>query len=137
MNSEQASKPFVRWFSIRNWITLSGLVVALGAIFSFLLLLTIDYFSAEQSPYEGILTYIVAPGFLMFGLLLMVVGWLRQRRRVARAAFDVPVPALVIDLGQQRDRRRLMIFLSISLIFFLISAVGSYQTYHITKSVRF
>src|SRR5262245_2866627 len=137
MNSEPSSKPAVRWFSIRNWITLSGLVVALGAIFSFLLLLTIDYFSPDENPYEGILTYLVAPGFLIFGLLLMIIGWLRQRRRVLRAALGLPAPALVIDLGPPRDRRRLVIFLSLSLIFFLASAVGSYRTYHLTKSVQF
>ena len=49
----------------RNWISLVGMVVAVGALFSFLLLFTLDAISKFSNPYVSILTYIVVPQFLI------------------------------------------------------------------------
>ena len=48
-----------------------------------------------------------------------------------------PLPALRIDLTRPRDRRLFGLFLAGSVLFLLISALGSYQTYHFTESVQF
>ena len=65
---------------LRNWLSLTGLVIVIGSLFSFFLLFVLDTLAHFSNPYVGILTYFVAPGFLIFGLLLTVVG------RVAGAA---------------------------------------------------
>ena len=48
----------------RNWISFSGFTVMVGSLFSFLLLLLLDSMAHFANPYVGILTYLVAPGFL-------------------------------------------------------------------------
>ena len=59
---------------LRSWVSLSGLVVALRSLFSFLLLFVLDTLAHFTNSCIGVLTYLVAPGFLITGLLLTVVG---------------------------------------------------------------
>src|SRR3954471_19102368 len=87
----------------RNWLSLSGLVIIVGSVFSFALLLLLDALAHFSNPYIGILTYLVAPGFFVIGLLLAAFGaFLRHRQMVKYAG---PFPPLRIDLTRPRDRR--------------------------------
>jgi nitrate/TMAO reductase-like tetraheme cytochrome c subunit len=137
MNSDPASaQPTPRRSSFfRNWLSLTGLVVVVGSIFSFFLLLLLDTLAHYSNPYVGILTYLVAPGFLVIGLTLGLLGALLRRRQVVKTSG--PLPPIRIDLTRPRDRRLLGFFLVGSVIFLMISALGSYQTYHFTESVSF
>ena len=137
MKSESAPKSLLSFGIFRNWISLAGVAVATASLFSFFLLLTLDYFAHEQSPYLGILTYLVAPAFLIFGLALVCLGWILHRRKRARAATHGKPFRFFIDLSLPRHRKYLGIFLAIGVMLLLISSVGSYQTYHVTKSVQF
>jgi NapC/NirT cytochrome c family, N-terminal region len=118
----------------RNWISLAGLVLALGSLFSFLLLFVLNAIANVGNPYLGVLTYLVAPAFLILGLILVGAGALWYRRRLKAAG---PVPALQIDLSRARDRRNLAFFVAGSVGFLLVSALGSYKTYQFTESVQF
>jgi nitrate/TMAO reductase-like tetraheme cytochrome c subunit len=114
---------------------LTGLVVVVGSIFSFFLLLLLDTLAHYSNPYVGILTYLVAPGFTVIGLALALLGALLRHRQVIKTSG--PLPPIRIDLTRPRDRRLLGFFVLGSVIFLLISALGSYQTYHYTESVSF
>jgi nitrate/TMAO reductase-like tetraheme cytochrome c subunit len=119
----------------RNWLSLIGLTVMVGSLFSFLLLLLLDALAHFANPYIGILTYLVAPGFLVLGLLVALAGAGLRRRQVLKEAG--PFAPLRIDLTRPRDRRNFAIFLAGSVTFLLVSALGSYQSYHYTESVQF
>ncbi len=119
----------------RNWLSLAGLLVIVGSLFSFVFLLLLDALAHFSNPYIGILTYLIAPGFLVIGMLLTFTGaWLRHRRVVRASGGFAPIR---IDLTRPRDRRILGGFIVGSVVFLLISAVGSYQSYHFTESVQF
>jgi len=114
---------------------MAGGVVAAGSLFAFLLLFLLDQLAQFSNPYIGILTYLVAPGFLVSGLLLILVGVLVQYRlgvRAGRLGLK-----LQFDLTHPRDRRYLGYFILGSVGFLFITAVGSYYTYHFTESVQF
>ena len=64
----------------RNWISWAGMVLAAGALFSFLLLVAIDQFAGHRTVL-GILAYVVAPLFFILGGLVAIVGALLQWRR--------------------------------------------------------
>jgi nitrate/TMAO reductase-like tetraheme cytochrome c subunit len=137
MSSEStaAPAPARRSSVFRNWLSLAGLVVVVGSLFSFFLLLLLDALAHFANPYVGILTYLVAPAFLVIGLILAIVGAFLRHRQILKTSG--PLPPLRIDLTRPRDRRLLGFFLAGSVLFLLISALGSYQTYHFTESVGF
>ena len=123
--------------SFKNWLSLAGAIAAVGSLFAFVFLVAIDTFARAANPYLGILTYIVAPAFLILGLVLIISGWWVQRRQSARQPYGSDARMLAIDLSRPRDRRFLMIFGSGAVLFLLLTAFGSYQTYHFTESVEF
>jgi nitrate/TMAO reductase-like tetraheme cytochrome c subunit len=123
--------------SLRNWISLTGLLLSIAGLFAFLLLVALDYFAKDESPYLGILTYLVAPGLFVAGLSVIFVGFLLQRRQMARATPGTMPPVLTVDLSRPRDRRALFFFLCGSSVVLLITSVASYQTYHVTKTAIF
>jgi hypothetical protein len=74
MNSENIPPPAPRLSLFRNWISLVGLVVGVGALFSFLFLFVLDAISKFSNPYVSLLTYLLVPAFLIFGIALAFGG---------------------------------------------------------------
>ena len=112
-----------------------GFVVMVGSLFSFLLLLILDALAHSSNPYIGILTYLVAPGFLVIGMVMGALGaWFRHRQIIKTVGSFAP---LRIDLTRPRDRRLFGFFLAGSVLFLLVSALGSYKSYNYTESVQF
>ncbi len=134
MNSENKTPVRPRPSLFRNWISFVGAVVALGALFSFLLLFISDAVSKFSNPYVSILTYIVVPVFLISGILLAFVGAGWERRR--RAHGGQPT-SLKMDLDQPHDRRVILTFVSGAIVFLLLSAIGCYNAFNFTESVTF
>jgi nitrate/TMAO reductase-like tetraheme cytochrome c subunit len=134
MNPEITPARRARPSLFRNWISFVGAVVALGALFSFLLLFVSDAIAKFSNPYVSILTYIVVPVFLIGGILLAFVGAWRERRR--RAHGGQPT-SLKLDLDQPHDRRVILTFVSGAVVFLLLSAIGCYNAFNFTESVTF
>lgn len=119
----------------RNWISLMGFTIMVGSAFSFFLLVLLDATAHLANPYVGILTYLVAPVFLIIGMVVAGLGaWLRRRQVIKTVG---PFAPLRIDLTRPRDRRLFGTFLAGSVLFLLLSAIGSYQSYHFTESISF
>ncbi len=121
----------------RNWISWAGLVLAGAALFAFLFLFVIDQWGpGAGNPYIGILSYVVAPGFLFLGLgIFLFGGWWERRYRQ-----HVPsgtAPRVTIDLTNARTRWRLLYFGAGTMCFLLLTAIGSYQTYHVSETNEF
>jgi hypothetical protein len=132
----ESPAPLGRLF--HNWISLSGLVLAGAALFAFFLLFAIDLMAENANPYLGILAYVVAPAFLFLGLTLALTGaWLKRRHERRAGPAAAPHLILSVDLSRPRDRKVLVGFLAGSALFLLLTALGSYQTYHYTESVQF
>jgi nitrate/TMAO reductase-like tetraheme cytochrome c subunit len=129
--------PRGRWSLFRNWLSLGGAVIATGSLFAFLLLFAMDLIAGRSNPYEGILAYLVAPIFLALGLVLMGVGVLRHRRRLRHMTPGTMPQKLMIDLSRPRDQKAAALFIVGSIIFLLLTAIGSQRTYHYTESVQF
>lgn len=119
-----------------NWISAIGAVIGAGALFSFAFLVWMDFSQGEKNPYLGILTYLVAPGFLITGIVLVLFGAWAQRRYALKHAGDRP-DRWQIDFGDIRQRRFIFGFAAAGVLFLILSAFGSYQTYHYSESTQF
>ncbi len=110
-------------------------MLAVAALFSFALLVWVDFTQGEKNPYLGILTYIVAPAFLIMGLAAVFGGAIAQRRWMVKHA-QVP-DKWRLDFSDDRHRRWLVVFGIGAAVFIMLSAFGSYKTYHYSESVQF
>ena len=134
MSAENSpSKP--GWLaSFRNWMSIAGAIVIGIGVFTFLLLFLLDVVAHFSNPYVGILTYMVTPGVGAFGIFLVILGAWLERRRQPGGGFS---SAIKIDFSSRRDQKILGLFLLGGLVFLLLSALGSYETYNYTESVQF
>ncbi|HVT73138.1 MAG TPA: NapC/NirT family cytochrome c [Lacunisphaera sp.] len=133
---EQPSAPVLKPRSnFNNWISAIGGVIAIGALFSFALLTWMDLTGSHKNPYLGIFTYIVAPGFLIAGIALAFFGAWAQRRWMIRHALAPDKWRL--DFSNPEQRRYLILFGIGGVVFLLLSAFGSYQTFHYSESTMF
>ena len=119
-----------------NWISAIGGVLAIGALFSFALLVWIDFTKDNSNPYLGIFTYLVAPGFLIAGLALAFFGAWAQRRWAIKHAATAP-DKWRLNLADPKQRKLLIVFACCAVGFVMLSAFGSYQTYHYSESTVF
>jgi hypothetical protein len=121
----------------RNYLSFAGALVVVAAVVSILLLVLIEFTQAADNPYLGIITYIILPGFLGFGLIVILTGMLLERRRRRRSP-ESEIPAYPkIDLNEPRQRRLVLVVVALSFIFVCASAFGSYRAYEYTESVEF
>jgi hypothetical protein len=122
--------------NFNNWISAIGGVIAVGALFSFALLVWMDFTQGDKNPYLGIFTYIVAPGFLITGIALACFGAWAQRRWAIKHAATMP-DKWRLDFSSPAQRRIMVLFGIGAVGFIMLSAFGSYQTYHYSESVQF
>ncbi len=134
MNNQPTTKSSPSTF--RNWLSLIGLIIAIGGFFAFLLLFAIDMFAHDGNPYMGLLAYVVAPGFMILGMVIVFFGAWLHRRHLKGASAEA-APAITIDLNRARDRKVLIGVSLGAMAFLMLTAFGSYQTYSYTESVQF
>src|SRR5689334_22130289 len=122
---------------VRNPISLVGVALAAVSLINVFFLFLIDAMSERANAYVGILAYMVAPGFLIFGLVLIFVGvWYHRRRERTRQPSDAG-RYLRIDFSDPGQRGAVAFFLTFVLVFVMMSAVGSYRAYEYTDSTQF
>ncbi|MCF7687349.1 MAG: NapC/NirT family cytochrome c [Cephaloticoccus sp.] len=131
----EKSTPGAPRSNYNNWISAIGAVLAIGAIFSFAFLLWMDLTGSGNNPYLGIFTYIVAPGFFFTGAAIMIFGAWAQRRWAIKHSHAPDKWRL--DFHNPKQRRLLGVFIVGGVMFLMLSAFGSYQSYHIAESNAF
>jgi len=123
---------------VHNRLSYVGATVAVLAllVFGFLVVLhTVG--GAARAPYAGLLIFVLVPAVLLFGLLLIPLGMLVERRHWRRTG-AASIPRLpVIDLNDAGDRNAMAVFVSASILLLFLTVFGSYQAYESTESVRF
>src|SRR4026207_1121409 len=122
---------------LRNYISFVGVVIVIASVVSILLLLLVELTQSSNSPYLGILTYVIMPGILIFGIVVTVIGMMLERRRRRRSPDSAIAQYPRIDLNEPRQRRLSLVFFTLAFIFICASAFGSYRAYEYTESVEF
>ena len=119
-----------------NPVSLVGAGIALVSFGTVIIFFLMDVLGYTQSPYLGIFTYMIIPGIMVLGLLLIPVGALLERRRLRKHG-DVPRRYMVLDLNEPTHRTAVMIFTVVTMLLVVVSAAGTYQAYNYSESVEF
>lgn len=122
---------------LHNYISLIGFVFVFTSLASIVFLFVLEFTTTSDNPYLGVLTYVLLPSVMVFGLFVVFVGviWERQRRRKYSPEEIAAYP--ILDLNGPRRRRAFLTFLVCSFIFLMMSAFGSYRAFEYTESVEF
>lgn len=124
--------------SIKNWVSISGAVLAFFNLISIFCLVILSWVFNFGGTYIGLFIYMVLPVFMIFGLLLIPIG-MRMNRKEARRAEkmgevkDWPI----INFNNIATRNASFIFLFGTVFLLIISSIGSYEAFHYTESVEF
>jgi len=120
-----------------NPVTYVGVLLALGIFIAEVFLFTIDFMAHGHNQYLGLLTYLLLPPFLILGLLLIALGAVWHRGRILRGVASAKPHKLHFDATNPHHRNMLFVFITGTVVVFLMTAVGTYKGFHYTESVEF
>jgi hypothetical protein len=123
--------------SSKNWLTIIGSIIAAINLILILLLFVISTIFDKGSTNLGLFIYIILPGFLIFGLLLIPIGMFIERKKIFKGLVHEGSRLPYIDLNDPSHRNGFIIFTITTIIVLFLSTLGSFKAYHITESVEF
>ena len=122
--------------SVYNPVSLAGAGITLVSLGTVVVFFAMDVLGYTDSPYLGIFTYMIIPGILILGLLIIPLGvWLEKRR--LRKSGGRTRKWMLIDLNMPTHRAAVMVFIVGTMLLMVISAAGMYQAYNYSESVEF
>ncbi|MGC8958071.1 MAG: cytochrome b/b6 domain-containing protein [Candidatus Kapaibacteriota bacterium] len=119
-----------------NPTTLTGALISILSFIIILFLIIVELFSENPNPYLGIITFIVLPTFLIFGIILVIFGALRENRRLLSSS-GTKRQLPVIDLNNPRHQIATIVFSVSGLLLLIFSSFGTYKAYEYTDSDQF
>ena len=91
--------------SIKNWISITGAVLAVFNLASILALFILNTVFGFGGQYIGLFIYIVLPVFMIFGLILIPIGMRINRKRARKADQEGrKLPWPIIDFNTKATR---------------------------------
>lgn len=123
--------------STKNWLTIIGAIIAVINFLLILVLFVVSTIFNKQNTNLGLFIYIILPGFMVLGLLLIPVGMFFERRRISKRVEPGKSRLPLIDLNDTRHRNAFIIFTVSTIVLLFFSTLGSFEAYHMTESVEF
>ncbi len=120
-----------------NVITYAGVALSIVVLVCETILFWVDFLAPTHNDYLGIITYLILPPFLILGLILIPVGARWKHRRVLKGLADSKPRAIHIDLSIPEHQNAFIIFVIVTVVVMLMTAIGSYKAYHYTESNHF
>src|ERR1035438_3854275 len=97
----------------RSPVTIAGVLIAVISFGLILFLMLLELLATEHKPYMGIIAFVILPGILIVGLILIAFGAYREHMREKSGHFrhyNFPV----LDLNNPKHRRAFTISPTIS-----------------------
>lgn len=120
-----------------NPITLTGTVLSLLAFFSILILIIVEFVSTQTNSYTGIITFVVMPSILLFGIALILFGAFRENRRLLKVEVSPEDRLPVVNLNNPKHQAALIVVTLGIVILVTATVYGSFKAYEYTDSDEF
>jgi hypothetical protein len=122
--------------SFYNIITLLGAAIVGISIMLIVFLIVLEATAENPNPYMGIIAFVILPLFLGIGLVMIVVGILREHRR-ERLGKPHGLHLPQIDLNNPRHRTAFTVFVFGTFLLLGIGVFTSFKAYEHTESDEF
>ncbi len=124
-----------------NWVTMLGATLVTASTVLIAVTMALGILGRVDSPYLGIVTFLILPGFFVLGLLIIPAGALwrrfRLRKQTPETAAGPPLPFPVLDFNNPRVRSIAVVVALLSIVNMLIIGIISYKGVLYTESVEF
>ncbi len=122
----------------RSVISLIGTALSVAALVLMMSLFALERFGFEGGPYLGILTYLILPMIFVVGLILIPIGAVLWRRKMARRPGGETTQMMpVFDLNVPKTRNWLLIFLAATIFNIVILSAATYKGVEVMESTEF
>lgn len=119
----------------RSPLGLFGIALTTISITLMLVGLVVDQLGILHSPYIGVVTFMILPGGMVTGLLIIPLAAFLRRRQFHR--YGVAKGHLQINLSDHKHRKFVIGFIGLSVINISILGIIGYEGYHFTESSYF
>ncbi|OGQ95878.1 MAG: hypothetical protein A2521_01875 [Deltaproteobacteria bacterium RIFOXYD12_FULL_57_12] len=119
----------------RSPLGLFGVALTTISITLMLVGVVIDQLGLIHNPYIGVITFMILPGGMITGLLIIPLAAFLRRRQYYK--YGVERDHLHINLSDHRHRKFVVGFVALTVINIAILAVIGYEGYHFTDSPYF
>jgi len=124
--------------SIKNWISISGAVLAIFNLATIISVVILNWFFNFGGTYIGLFIYILLPAFMIVGLILIPIGMRLNRASARKSDAEGEVKNWpIINFNNEATRNASIIFIFGTVFLIIISSIGSYEAFHYTESVEF
>lgn len=123
--------------STKNWLSIIGSIIVIINLLLIILLFIISSIWDKSNTYLGLFIYIILPGFLLLGLVMIPIGMLQKRKQIRRSGDPVKSRLPLVDLNDPAHRNAFIIFTVTTIIILFLSTLGSFEAFHFTESVEF
>ncbi len=123
--------------STRNWITIIGSLIASINLLLIIVLFVISTIFNKNETNLGLFIYVILPGFLLLGLIMIPLGIVISRKKRIAAGQDEIKKLPTVDLNNPKHRKAFIIFTIATVIILFLSTYGSFEAFHLTESVEF
>lgn len=123
----------------RNPISMAGATITTVSVVLIASLFAFELIGFIGNPYVGIIAYLILPGFFVIGLLLIPIG-IRRQRKIEEARLksgEEPANFPVIDLNNDRTRRLILTFISLSVVNVVIVATVMFKAVEVMETDEF
>ena len=119
----------------RNPVSFSGVWLTTVSAVAFIVFYLADWFGLLQNPYAGLFGFVLLPGLVLCGLLLIPLGVWREgrRRRHGQAAWAWPA----LDLNRSNIRRAVVIVAVLTLVNLGIVSLAGLGAAHYMETNEF
>lgn len=123
---------------VHNRLSYVGAAIAGLALAAIVFLFVLSIMAGGgEAPYAGLVIFILLPAVLLFGLVLIPIGMLLERRHVRRTGMHSIPRFPVLDLNNPGERNATLVFVVGSVVLLFLSIFGSFKAYEATESVAF
>lgn len=122
--------------SYYNPLSLVGSLLAAISLMIFVFAFIASNLFDMGGSYIGLFIYIILPVFLVLGLILIPIGMSRKSKRVKKGTEEA-TNWIKIDLHNPRHYNAMAIFVFFTLLFLVLTGIGSFEAFHYTESNEF
>jgi hypothetical protein len=119
-----------------NPLSLIGLVIAVFNAGFIVFLSIVEALSKRVHPYADLVIWLILPALVLLGVVLIIVG-IRRERRKEREGAAAERRFLTVDFNDPKHRRTVVVLLTGFLLLSLLYAFAGYKTYEFTESKTF